>query len=309
MWSVAEGLFNLKNLIFFINSISHNENVSSCAHLLAQRNPERVVVMALKEQLPALSMLTNPQRKKRVEEILSLAAEESLHQAKTELEGVFASPATNIEVAALSGRFPDKLAEWLSGSAFDLLIKQPLQEEGSEDQCSKGDIKLTRHANCPVLLLPSPLVKGGPVLIGVAPHHYDEGLDEYFSERLKQAALWADLLEQKLVIVHSWELWAESLLRSKSSPEEVDQAVAKTKAEAHLAVERIVKRAELKPGSYEACIYKGHATQAITHAVAEYAPSLIILGSHASEKRPGTIIGNTAEALLRKSTTPIMIIH
>ena len=144
---------------FFAGTEIFESNLAPVDELLAHE----AAVAAHKKRLAPI--------KKRLEEILSVAAESSARSLSQVIEDEGHS---RVDHEILSGRFPASVESWLTSHEPDLLVKQCLPCDGEFGHASKGDVRLCRHVNVPLLLLNADVSPHLPVLVGIPPIHADD---------------------------------------------------------------------------------------------------------------------------------------
>jgi len=299
-----------KNITLFVNPNGVNESLLDFVKLLSDRSDRstlKLSILSLNESLPTYANFPNPKRKERLEDILQQAA-------LREAELVF-NTAKDSELKAdfpvlVEGRFPAALTDWIDSSSTDLVVKQALDCDGEYGFASKGDIKLTRSCTSPVLLLDSPIQTGDSVLVGIAPLPGDSSRDRFCIRLVEAAAQWASLLKGTLYVTHAWDALGEYLIRSRVSESYMQSYVNAQEVGAKKAVKRVLSKCKIE-GKFitEMVIGKGAPLRVINASIDLYKPGLVVLGSHANKGLKGALLGNTAENVVRRKTTSVLVIR
>lgn len=298
----------IENAVFFVNSNGSNDHVYGCLQLLKQNNAKvTVTALAIEESLPDYANFPSPQRKSRLEEILANAT-------KNELEKFSAKAAelgfATHEPVLLSGRFPTTVEDWLKTNKPDVLIKQSLPCDGNFGFASKGDVKLARHTPVPLLLLHATPKTSGPVLLGL-PHIFEEPDNRPFCKRLLENALqWCQLLGTSLHVVHAWHMFGENLMRSRIPEEELREELEKVKSGSAAKLKALIDETKADTGvNVKLELHKGDPTRILSGEIDVVQPCLVVMGSAANEGIRGVLLGNTAESILRRKETSVLVIH
>lgn len=298
---------NRKEIAFFINSNGANSYLFDYLELVRPEESVEIVAIALEEKLPDYAKFPNPNRKSRLEDILKNATKNELDKfVKTAKEKGF----TVRDSTILTGHFPSVVQEWLAENNPSLLVKQSLPCDGNFGYASKGDVKLARHTRAPLLLLHSKINPISPVLLGL-PHLNEDSTNEPFCERLLLHAIqWCQTLNTSLHIVHAWSMFGENVLRSRipkeELKEELDKIESKTAKRVNSFVEKIVGDHSI---DYRIELHKGNPTRILLGEIDVVQPSLVVLGSAANEGIKGVLLGNTAESIVRRKETSVLVVH
>lgn len=296
-----------KHFCFFVNPDGSNDYLVNFVATIGKQEVGKSDVLTLAETLPPYAAFPDPNRKKRIEQVLKNAANSSV---KAFAELMQAQGLDGIKTSILEGRFPAALEKWLSVNKTDLLIKESLPCDGDFGFASKGDLRLTRQSTAPVLLLHSQLQKGAPILVGLPPVHSDKRGINLANKLLKQAFTWASALDSKLHVVRAWELFGESYLRTHGTPEELKKELEAAKQHAEQEVAEVLDQID-KPKALEidTHIFKGDPTRVLMGAMDMLRPTLAVLGSVANEGVKGVLLGNTAEIIARRRSVSVMIVR
>jgi universal stress protein A len=131
-----------------------------------------------------------------------------------------------------------------------------------------------------------------------------------FSPCSKQAVQYglklAKQLDARIYLMHAWTLpysrWDEEGLRPHDVPPEL-AAAAKAELESRLAE----LRGELP--EVESLFYAGEPTDSILRAAVDVQADIIVIGTHGRRGLPRMIEGSVTEAVMRRSTCPVLAIR
>lgn len=294
-----------KHIALFVNPNGQNQALTEVNQYLCSGDElSKLSVIGLAESLPIYAQFPSSDRKERIEATLKQAAVSELEK----IEEAFKEGVKGTESHLFEGRFPAAVIDWLKECDAQLFVKQSLPSSSSDAETSKGDIKLSRACPIPLLLLHGPIKKGGEVLLGLALSDAEEGY-ELSKKLISSAVHWASTLDAKLKIVHCWDLWGEDLLRSRSDEAEVDEALKQVKDVAQKNLDEVLQKSDLDGVEYEATIIRGDSGQVIDSEIAKSSPSLVVLGATATKSLALELLGSTAESVIRKRQSPVLVIR
>jgi len=184
---------------------------------------------------------------------------------------------------------------------FTLLIKGCDQQHNSESLLTPTDWKLLRKTPCPILMVKrrQPWV-GGRILAAINPlsskehqHHHDQSVLKLaaFIAREERASL------QTVVATRSPMQMAD--------PEQQSQELINKQA--RVATDKLLAR--IKVPTQQVHIGQGPANYWIARVAAEQDAALVVISSRGRCGITGTLLGNTAEQLLDRLNTDVLVIR
>lgn len=212
----------------------------------------------------------------------------------------------------------------LAGTPFLEIIRQVLSHghdlimimaEGSgglrEILFGSTTMHLMRKSPCPVWVLkPTQARSYRRILAAVNPDPQHENQDALNRKIMDLATSLASMEESELLILHTWSVAMESVLRGKRSGldrQEVDRLVQQTR-EAHrqylLNLLADYPMAQIKQQVY---LVKGEAAEVISN-MARRQIDLIVMGTVGRTGVAGLLMGDTAEKVLRQVDCAVMAI-
>ena len=116
-------------------------------------------------------------------------------------------------------------------------------------------------------------------------------------------------MNAEIHFVHAWELFGESVMRSRFSKEELDSSMAKAKENAEREMNVAIEESRIPEGiTYTIHLHKGDPTRVLIAELELFKPTLIVMGSVANEGVKGVLLGNTAETITRRKLTNTLIV-
>ena len=109
-----------------------------------------------------------------------------------------------------------------------------------------------------------------------------------------------ELEQGKLSVVHAWELYAEDVLLSRMSPEEVQELKEKMKAGVEESLDRLLSAYQMSVSDDNVHILHGEVGASIVHFAKEHDVDMVVMGTVARSGISGLLMGNTAEHILSR---------
>lgn len=296
-----------KNAALFVNASGENDCVASFLDAVSPTAIENSMLVAIDEQLPVYKMLTNKHRKQRYEEIIKNANTNELSALNDQLQSL---NWLTSDAQRLTGHFPAALIDWMNQQAeVDLVVKQSVPCDGDYGNASKGDIKMIRQSSAPVLLLHAHVNKAAPVIAAIPPIGQDQSGLKLANRVLTNAINWAAALGAPIKIVRAWQLVGEHLLEMNVPAKEVEEALKEEQEWAEHEMKTLIDNADIPDDiQYEVSIEKGNATRVIHEKIDGLSPSVVVLGAVARDGLSATILGSTAESVIRKKSTSVLVV-
>ena len=224
----------------------------------------------------------------------------------TETEGV------KINVNVLVGKPFLEIIRQVLQFKHDLVVKcVETTKSGSAVAFGSTDMHLMRKCPCPVWMIKHPEHKRySSILAAVDRDPQDTQKDSLNRPILEMATSLALAESSELHIVHAWELYAESFLRSprsKTTAAEVDAIIEEEGIQRRKWLEQLVAKHSAAVGK-EAVDFvmpklhlaQGNAREAVPKKVRELGVDLIVMGTVARSGVPGYFMGNTSESILNQ---------
>lgn len=252
-------------------------------------------------------------------ELCDIAVSEKREQLE---EAVKLAAKKGIEVKAkvLVGKPFLEIIRQVLRNKHDLVIKCVEPAAGLKDVFyGSADMHLLRKCPCPVWITkPSDHGQYGRILAAVDQDPEDAQKDQLNQPILELATSLALAESSELHIVHVWDLFAESFLRSARSnytDAEVDAMVEEEEGKRRRWLEQLVQEHGEAVGE-EAVNYvmpqlhleKGRARHVVPIKVRDLNVELIVMGTVARTGIPGFFMGNTAESILNQIDCSVLAI-
>lgn len=159
--------------------------------------------------------------------------------------------------------------------------------------------RLLRKCPCPVWVIRPTRARTQRVVVAVDPEPDENALNHML---LELAASMVELDGGELHVVHAWELYGESTMRSSSfaaiPTERVDALVEAERDERIRAVEELIASSKVADAPWRIHVIKGRPWHVVPEFVHAHRINLLVMGTVARTGLPGLIMGNTAEQVL-----------
>jgi nucleotide-binding universal stress UspA family protein len=225
----------------------------------------------------------------------------------------------------LKGRLDSLVPQLVREDGYDLVILTA--EDAGDRRLSSGERHVVRDCSCPVYLI-RPGQETWPtrrVLAAVDPAPMPdtvEGLradrdgDEPSRRRLNQriletAAAMTARSEGELHVVHAWHVPGETLLRGESlvPKKEMDDYVEGMEQAARRGLDDLLESTNLGVEGAQVHFLKGDPAEVIVRVARANQVDLIVMGTVGRTGIHGLLIGNTAEATLRRVECSVLTLR
>lgn len=198
-------------------------------------------------------------------------------------------------------------------AGHDLVIKSA---EGSGGVFSnlfgETDMHLMRKCPCPVWIVkPSKRKNYARIVAAIDPDPSVPANAELNNLILNLATSLARQEKSELLIVHTWHLQGEDMLRSIRtglSELEVDEIAMETRKIHEEWLDELIGRHRLKGIDFKVHLLKGDAGKIIPALVQKKRADLVVMGTVARTGIEGFLIGNTAEKILRNVDCSVLTV-
>ena len=222
--------------------------------------------------------------------------------------------AENIEVEALTliGKTSDEIVKEVAKAEHDLVIRLA---KGSHSRSSKPfgttGMRLMRTCGCAVLLVQT----GHPVSFDCILAAIDPASDDALVKRMnanviKFAQSAAEVESGQLHIVHAWQLFGSTHIKSRIDSKEFEQIEQKAQATIETTLDQFLEPFGLDHNSPEVHLVREESkpSNAITRLADQYEAPLIVMGTVARSGLMGALMGNTAEEVLDHVDCSVLVI-
>ncbi len=209
----------------------------------------------------------------------------------------------DVEHRVASGNPALAIIERVVSAGHDLVVVTT--DDDAEDRATIK--RLLRKCPCPVWVIRPTRARTQRVLAAVDPESEATGLNTLI---LELAASMVDLYGGELHLVHAWELYGESTMRTSSflrmDPDAVDALVEEERIRRRAAVDELVAAGPAIPEGWEVHLEKGSAASAIGSLVSRLRINLLVMGTVERTGVPGLVMGNTAERVLDEARCSVI---
>lgn len=171
---------------------------------------------------------------------------------------------------------------------------------------------LMRKCPCPVWVF-KPDQAGGytRIMAAVDPTPHDEARNS-LNDKMLELAIWLARSERsELIIVHTWILYGESMLRNSRArlpKHKVDQMVREERDAHKLRLVRLLKKYPLEDLQFKVYMLKGNPGTLIPALAKALGIEFIIMGTVSRTGVAGMLIGNTSEQVLNQVNCAVLTV-
>jgi nucleotide-binding universal stress UspA family protein len=195
----------------------------------------------------------------------------------------------------------------------DLVIKAAQGEGGLQGMLfGSTAMHLMRKCPCPVWVVK----KGGSerynrIIAALDLNPSDGQRNELSAKIMDLATSLAKLEQSELLVVHTWSLYGETILRGgvgRMEKGKLDRLVREAEATHKRGLNDLLQKYDLVGSNHRVHLIKGEAGRVIPELAAKKEADLIVMGTLSRSGVAGFLIGNTAEKILHKVDCSVLTI-
>jgi nucleotide-binding universal stress UspA family protein len=195
----------------------------------------------------------------------------------------------------------------------DLVIKAAQGEGGLQGMLfGSTAMHLMRKCPCPVWVFK----KGGSerynrIVAALDPDPSDGQRNKLSAKIMDLATSLAKQEQSELLVVHTWSLYGETILRGgvgRMEKGELDRLVREAEATHKSGLNSLLQKYDLQGLTYRVHFVKGEAGRVIPEVAARNEADLIVMGTLSRSGVAGFFIGNTAEKILHKVDCSVLAV-
>ena len=209
------------------------------------------------------------------------------------------------EIGVEVGTAALSIVGWALAEGDDLVVVT--SDEDREDHATIK--RLLRKCPSPVWVVRPTRARIQRVLAAVNPDPEELELNRTI---LELASSMVELYGGELHVVHAWELYGESTMRSSAflriPEEEVDALAAEERAGHEAALDELLTDTGVADAPWEVHVVKGPAASVVPHLVDRARINLLVMGTVARTGLSGLVMGNTAERVLDEVRCSVMAV-
>ncbi|HHI5329618.1 TPA: universal stress protein [Legionella pneumophila] len=294
-----------QNILFVSHGIRDEMEGLKQTLSLARTNQSMLKVLIVCPELPQ----THKEYKKSYEDFLKERMTKSIQAIQVMLQ--ISDTELSIAVELDCGSVPAvRIIRHVLRDGHDLVIK-----EAEPKVDGKGfevlDMALLRQCPCPVWLCRPIRHSRNNIQVAVAidPENEEQVGHDLALRLLQISRTLADRCSGELTIISCWVYQLEEYLRDriyiKISQKELDKIVAETRVEHLLALETVIKEANIG-GRYKIQHVKGQPEHVMQKIIETNQIDVLVMGTVARTGIPGFIIGNTAESVVQQLSCSLL---
>lgn len=300
-----------KNILLVVNDDTNGQIALEHAIALSKRNQARLTVINPIEEVPRdVGLLAGADTAASLHQQVLAEHNQYLEQYVMPIreEGI------KVTTKVLSGApFLDIIREVLRNE-HDLVMITAEGKAGLREMLfGSTTMHLMRKCPCPVWVFkPTQPKSYTRILAAVDPaDHLDETSHNLNVKIMDLATSLARLEHSELHVIHTWTMYAESLLRSgrtKIPPTELNRLLAETEEMHHIWLDQLLEPYGLENLNHQIHLLKGSASTLIPELAREKEVDLIVMGTISRTGITGLLIGNTAENVLRQVDCSVLTV-
>ncbi len=278
-----------KNILF--SPLGDRDNPAALRRVarLAGENGGRLTLLGVTPEPPMLQRVL--QKPALVDELLASHRDELDKKLRRWAAHDAPDADTSIEVGARAVT----IVQHVLANDHDLVVVTT--DEDREDHATIR--RLLRKCPCPVWVIRPTRARTQRVLAAINPEPDEAELNRTI---LELAASLVELEGGELHVVHAWELYGESTMRTSSfmhiQSGDLDAMVTSTHDAHEDALRDVLQAAGVADDPWQIHVVKGHPAEAVPEVVARKRINLLVMGTVARTGIGGLVMGNTAERVL-----------
>jgi len=296
---------NIKRILLALDGIDQQDALIASVVAFTKKTDVQVTLLSVLDRPPSkLEVGIEPL------ELKKLMTEDRLEQLEN-VASELRKHAVQVTVKVSHGkRYIEIIRESLS-SDYDLIMKPA----GSESRIKSvffgsTDMQLFHLCPCPVWAFkPTHRAQLNKIMIAVDLLPSDKEKSALADKVLQWGNYIAGLANAELHVIHTWEMFGEGTLRSRSVlANTVDKLVEDEKQRHKKWLEDAFTRNGLLPEQVHLHFHKGEAKALIPSIVNDYQIDLLVMGTVGRIGIPGFFVGNTADSVLRQVNCSVLAI-
>jgi universal stress protein E len=298
-----------RNILLVADGKSDGETALKRAVAVAKNNKARLTVVKVVDKLPHdLQLLKTAVLE---EDIQKLIIREHLKQLNDFIAPI-KDDGIHVNVKVLTGTPFLEITKEVLRNKHDLVITTAEGKGGLKEMLfGATTMHLMRKCPSPIWVIkPRKTTRFSWILAAVDPAHSDSEGKALNAKILELADSIARLEGAELHVIHTWELYSEVILRSKSrlSDREVDNVVRETEKKHRYLLEELLDEHTPKIPKKQVHFLRGDAGELIPGIAKKKRIELIVMGTVGRTGINGLLIGNTAEEILQKVNCSVLTV-
>jgi nucleotide-binding universal stress UspA family protein len=214
-----------------------------------------------------------------------------------------------MQTEILHGRPATALIREVLRSGHDLLIRAHARDAAvPRPRYGAIDMELFRQCPCPVWAAWAGS-RTRPQRLLVAVNAAAEEVEEQaLNRKIVEIALAIAPESASVVLLQAWTAFAEEILRSHSTAEQLAAYVEAAERRARGALDNLTATLPRGTARFRVEMLKGHPEEVIPQFVVSEGIDLVVMGTVARTGIAGLLIGNTAERLLQRLITSVLAV-
>lgn len=299
-----------KNILYYVDARATHQPTLQRAVDLAIRNRGRLTVVGVLDELPRELCLLLPVTPP--VDLQDMALQDLRSRLERLVEPV-RQKGLRLVVEVLCGKPFLEVIRAVLRHQHDLVMMTAEGKGGLRDLLfGSTSSHLMRKCPCPVWVLkPGPHKRFLRILAAVDPDPIDEVRNAVNTQIMELASSLARVEGTELHVVHAWSVFGEEALRhwhKHLAAADVDRIHGETEAMHERLLRKLLTRHKLTGVRHKIHLVEGEAALVIPKYAAKRGVDLIVMGTLARRGIEGLLIGNTAEAVLRRVNCSVLTV-
>lgn len=296
-----------QNIFVSIDTRFEEHPALQCGVRLAKHNQAKLTIVDVVPDLSWISRLVMPD----AEEAQQVLADDKLRNLES-IAGPLREEGIDVTTKVLFGKTSVEIMREVLRSQHDLVLRVT---KGTHSKQSRffgtTSMRLLRECPCSLWLVrPDSPPRFSQVLAAVEPDPHDLAHNQMSKTIIELGMSIADYENGQLHIVHAWDLFGASVVKSRLKESEFEDILRRAEAEVTSALDNFLSPYKLSHESE--CVHLLGDASGAGHAISELAKQqgidLVVMGTIARTGVAGALIGNTAEQILDQIECSVLTI-
>lgn len=293
-----------KNILCVLDSQSPDSPAFQQAVGLAVENQGRLKLVDVVRDFGWLKRTFTPAYDKLIERL----TEDKSRRLDEKAAGL-RSRGIDVTTRVLHGKSSVEITRQVLADGHDVVIKDAKGANGSRGYFGSTGMRLLRICPCPIWITrPDPNQHVDCVLAAIDVSSPDEAHADLNRKIMELARSLAEREEAELKVVHAWNIFGETLLRSHMDDDEYDDMLQSVASSTRKHFDQFAQPYSLTSQSPGVLLCQGDAGHVIPQLVESEGVDLVVMGTVGREGLSGAIMGNTAEMILNQVRCSVLAV-
>jgi nucleotide-binding universal stress UspA family protein len=146
------------------------------------------------------------------------------------------------------------------------------------------------------------------ILVAVDPRAYDDEHADVNATLMELAKSLHEMAGGQVLVAHAWDLFGEQLMRSRLTPQQIEELKADERSEAEKALRELIYEHGLSLNPDQVVLKQGDPSIVIPQLVDRKKIDLLVIGTVARGGIARVMMGNTAETILNRVQCSVLAV-